>query len=115
MTTRRAAPEKPCCQAARTWVVNRLQNKSALAPLTGQDSRALSAFFHLVELYGVADEDGRVSALNAMTYALLAMQPSTRYLAKAGIPFLLDWEDEDRIWRQVCDVATYRTGMERAL
>jgi hypothetical protein len=93
--------EKPYCQTGPKWVMARLKDKSALAPLTGQDWRALTAFFHLVALYGNSDEDGRASALLAMFHTVQAMQPSTRHLAKAGIPHVLDWSDEDRIWSEL--------------
>lgn len=33
--------EKPCCQTGPTWIRDRLKDKSALAPLTGQDWQAL--------------------------------------------------------------------------
>src|SRR5438034_11100452 len=100
------ATEKPFCQTGPTWVRDRLKDKSALSPLTGQDWRALQAFFHLVALYGNSDGDGQRSALLAMAYTVRAMQPSTRHLAKAGIPHVLDWSDEERIWRQVQSIDT---------
>jgi hypothetical protein len=93
--------EKPCCQTGPTWVRDRLKDKHALAPLTGQDWRALTAFFHLVALYGSSDEDGRASALLAMFHTVQAMQPKTRYLAKVGIPHVLDWSHEAEIWEQL--------------
>ena len=93
--------EKPCCQTGPKWIVERLKDKHALAPLTGQDWRALTAFLHAVALYGNSDGDGRRSALLAMAYLVRAMQPSTRHLAKAGIPHVLDWSHEDEIWRQL--------------
>jgi hypothetical protein len=93
--------EKPYCQTGPKWLQARLKDKSALSPLTGQDWRALTAFFHLVALYGVSDSDGRASAVLAMFHTVQAMQPSTRHLAKAGIPHVLDWGDEDRIWSKL--------------
>jgi hypothetical protein len=95
------AIEKPCCQTGPKWVKNRLGDKHALAPLTGQDWPALQAFFHLVTLYGNSDGDGRRYALLAMAYTVRAMQPSTRHLAKAGIPAVLDWSHEQEIWQQL--------------
>jgi len=90
--------EKPVCKTGPTWIKNRLKDKHALAPLTGQDARALQAFLHLVDLYGSSDTDGRVCALRAMWWAVRAMQPSTQHLAKAGIPHVLDWSHEGEIW-----------------
>lgn len=97
--------EKPFCQTGPKWIRDRFLretgDKYALAPLTGQDARALSAFLHLVQLYGNSDGEGRRCALRAMAFTIRAMQPSTRHLAKAGIPHVLDWSHEDEIWRQL--------------
>lgn len=96
-----AAQEKPYCQSAPHWVAHRLKDKAALAPLTGQDWRAFQAFVHLVALYGNSDGEGRRAAVLAMFHTLKAMQPSTRHLAKAAIPHVLDWGDEERLWSQL--------------
>lgn len=95
------ATERPCCQTGPSWLRQHANDRSVLAPLTGQDRRALAAFLHLLELYSVADDDGRGATLNAMAYTILAMQSSTRHLAKAMIPHVLDWNDEDRIWTMI--------------
>lgn len=92
---------RPVCQSGPTWIRRRLQSNQALAPLTSQDWPALQAFLHLVELYGNADDEGRRCALAAMAWSVCAMQPSTRHLAKAGIPHVLDWSHEAEIWDQV--------------
>ena len=102
---RRERPAPPYCQSGPKWIRERLQDKQALAPLTGQDWPALKAFFHLVELYGYSDEDGRRCAVYAMAFAVRAMQPSTRQLAKAGIPHVLDWTHEEEIWQQLTAAA----------
>jgi hypothetical protein len=105
------ATEKPLCQTALKWLAERLsrdtgvKEKYALAALTGQDARALQAFIHLVALYGNSDGNGRARALEAMHHAVHAMQPSTRHFAKAVIPAVLDWGDEDRIWQQLDTIA----------
>jgi hypothetical protein len=79
----------------------------SLDPLTSQDRRALAVFLHALELYAFCDADGQSSGLTAMRAAVLAMQPSTRHIAKATIPHVLgaagrsavlDWHDEERIW-----------------
>lgn len=106
--------EKPFCKSGPAWVRNRLHDKYALAPLTGQDWRALYAFFHLVDLYGSSDGAGRRAAVIAMAHTALAMQPSTRHLAKAGIPHVLDWSHEAEIWQQIEAVwleAAYALGV----
>lgn len=90
--------DKPVCQTARAWLK---QHKHSMAGLTGQDSRALSAFVHLLELYSVSDENGCRHALVAMRHAVLAMQPTTQHLAKRAIPHALDWGDEDPLWKQI--------------
>jgi hypothetical protein len=101
MRARRTRPAPPYCRSGPRWIVERLKDKQALAPLTGQDGRALKAFLHLVDLYGSSDDDGRECALLAMAYTVRAMQPSTRHLAKAGIPHVLDWSHEEEIWREI--------------
>jgi hypothetical protein len=97
--------EKPFCQTGPKWIRDRFLRetgeKHALAPLTGQDARALSAFLHLVQLYGNADYAGRRSAVSAMYHTVQAMQPHTRHLAKAGIPHVLDWSHEAEIWSAI--------------
>ena len=97
--------EKPFCQSGPKWIRDRVLretgDKYGLAPLTGQDARALQAFFHLIDLYGSSDEDGRRSAVLAMAATVRAMQPSTRHLAKAGIPHVLDWSHEAEIWSKL--------------
>lgn len=89
--------EPPCCKTAPKWLVHHL-GRDALGALTGQDARALRAFVHLVELYASSDGEGRRQALVALRATALAMQPSTRHLAKASIPHAMDWSDEERLW-----------------
>lgn len=91
---------KPTCAGAFKFLTLR-QGRGALAPCTGQDYRALAAWFHLVEIYGTADDRGQHAALLALASILDAMQLSVWHLAKAGIPGVLDWPDEDRVWRAV--------------
>lgn len=101
-----ARTEPPVCRSAPKWIRDRFKNRSALAALTGQDHRALSAFVHLVELYAVADLAGRGRAVEAMKWAVICMQPSVRHLAKASIPHVLDWGDEGPLWDRIGDKGT---------
>jgi hypothetical protein len=78
-----------------------------LAPLTGQDARALHAFVHLLELYAVSDPEGRRVALVALGATVHAMQPQTRELAKRAIPHVLDWGDEDPLWATIYERTEY--------
>jgi len=94
----------PICQTAPKWLTHHC-GKDVLAPLTGQDRRALLAFAHLLELYAVSDDSGRRCALIAMAGVVGAMQPNTRILAKRCIPHVLDWGDEEQIWLKL-DAAT---------
>jgi hypothetical protein len=90
------------------WLTHHL-GRDALAPLTGQDARALRAFVHLVELYAQSDASGRREALVALRATVLTMQLSTRHLAKKSIPHLMDWSDEERLWSQLAgDDGTWR-------
>lgn len=70
----------------------------SLAALTGQDTRALDAIVAALELYARGDEDGRYGALAAIRALLPALQESTRWIARELIPFVLNWEDRERLW-----------------
>jgi hypothetical protein len=82
----------------RGWLA---ANGVDLAPLTGQDARALDAIAGCWELYAAADEQGAAAALLAVRDLLLAMQPQCRNLTKKLIARALDWGDVDRLWRKV--------------
>jgi len=97
-----ATREKPPCQQVPAWLKSRL-GKQALAPLTGQDAVALSAFAHVVSLWGRSDSSGRRLAVIAGRAIVLAMQPTTRGLAKASIPCVLDWSHEAELWAAMFD------------
>ena len=75
--------------------------KSVLAPLTGQDVRAINAIVACWELYAVSDEAGQRGALAAVKLLLPAMQSSTRWMARELIPYVLDWSDRERLWPMV--------------
>lgn len=92
-----ARAEKPPCKSAREFIAFHL-GREAFAPLTGQDSRALSAFIHLLELYAVVG-DGH--AIEAMRAVLPAMQEKCWFIAAYAIPGVLDWGDTERLWRQI--------------
>lgn len=100
--------EKPICRSAPTFVKAHangrgLPDKAAFAPCTGQDRAAFEAFVHLVELYAAADDKGRAHTIAAMASTVLAMQESTRHLAKKAIPAVMDWGDEETLWRKIQD------------
>ncbi len=82
--------EKPVCQSGPKWIRDRVLretgDKYGLAALTGQDAPALSAFLHLVQLWGNSDDHGRRCAIAAMYHTVQAMQPKTRALATRRRP-----------------------------
>lgn len=86
------------CQTAVKWLSTKKLN---LAPLTGQDWRALQAFVHLVELYSVSDGVGATCALVGMKAAVQAMQPHLWHLAWESIAHVMDWHDRDRLWSKM--------------
>lgn len=92
-----APREKPPCEQVRPWLRDRL-GKHALAPLSGQDAVALSAFAHVVALWGRSDGNGRRLAVIAGRAIVLAMQPAARALARTSIPCVLDWSHEAELW-----------------
>lgn len=91
---------KPGCSNAFAFLKARL-GKGCLAPCTGQDYVALSAWFHLVDLWGTADFPGSHAAERALAHVLDGMQRSVWPLAKAGIPGVLDWPHEEQLWSLV--------------
>lgn len=72
--------------------------QGSLAALTGQDVRALDAIVAALELYANSDDDGRHGAIAAIRALLPAMQENTRWIARELIPFVLDWDDRERLW-----------------
>lgn len=93
----RAPAPKPRCASGKTWLRNRL-GRDALAPLTGQDMRALEAYLHLLELYFASDEIGERCAYVAIGCAIAAAQPSVWHVFRAAIPWAREWDDEARLW-----------------
>lgn len=75
-------------------------NKHDLAPLTGQDRRALEAFAAIWELLAT-DSDGRRAAIEAAVALLPAMQPKCWPLAKELIARSMDWGDRERVWSEI--------------
>lgn len=69
--------------------------------MTGQDSRALSAFAHLIDLYACSDEQGRACAIVAMRACLAAVQEKVWPLFQKAIPHGLDWSDEITLWAKL--------------
>lgn len=89
--------EKPVCRDYAAFLKEHM-GRDCLAPLTGQDARALHAFLHAVQLWGNSDPEGQRHAETAMRALVLAMQPHCRLIAKRAIPRVLDWGHEARIW-----------------
>lgn len=89
----------------KTWARGQIKDptspstltREGLAALTGQDVRALDVFVECLKLYAAGDRHGRRAALYAGREVLRAMQPSTRWVARELIPYVLDWTDT-RIW-----------------
>ena len=77
--------------------------KGALGALTGQDARALEGIVACWELYASGDGRGQTYALLAARALILAMQPGTRWIARELIPFALNWDDREPLWRRVAE------------
>jgi hypothetical protein len=73
--------------------------RGCLGALTGTDVRALNAFVACLQLHYYADHPDR--ALDAARLALGEMQESTRWIARELIPFVLDWDDRERLWSRL--------------
>lgn len=107
--------EKPVCQSGPKWLKEvavaypsriGLEGpcKNVFAPLTGQDYQAYRTFVHALELWSYCDSEGGKHALACMKHAVSAMQPHTRWVARATIPHLLDWGDQETLWPQIMGV-----------
>ncbi len=70
MTTR----HKPAC-TIHFDRLRKLHGPRSLAPLTGQDTRALEAFVHALDLCQGSDRAGRYAAIDAMRALGRAIQP----------------------------------------
>lgn len=88
---------KPKCETLLPWLRSNLGSKS-LAPMTGQDARALATAVMAVELYAYCDGAHQMHALAAFAQAVECMQESTRELAYHAIAHVLEWSDRRRIW-----------------
>jgi hypothetical protein len=73
----------------------------SLAPLTGQDKRALAAVATCWELYASSDEQGASAALQAVAWLLEGMQPTAWHVARALIAYAMDWSDIERVWKLI--------------
>lgn len=89
----RLATKQPC-ETVRKWLKDNL-GPSCLAPLTGQDSAALSAAVQIVSLYS---HDGRQETLDAFGAVVRSMQRSCWPLAYHCIAHVLDWHDRANLW-----------------
>ena len=78
-------------------------NGHDLAPLTGQDTRALLAIARCWALYFGGDEDAQRGAIEAVRSLLAAMQRKCWHLAKALIPWAGDWSHEGQVWSSVVE------------
>lgn len=93
----------PPCKAVAQFVASH-HGRSAFAPFTGQDLAAWRAFVHLLEMYTYSDEAGRRCALVALHHCVMGAQESVWVIFKGTIPGVLDWGDEDPLWRKILDV-----------
>lgn len=97
-----SARPKPRCADAMTWLRQRL-GRSALAPLTPQDKRALHAYLHYT-----ADAAGTDAALLAIGHTLHACQRSVWPIFQAAIPWASDWHNEELDFARFVRVARAR-------
>lgn len=115
--------QKPVCEAGPKWLKEvALSNpariglkgptKGIFAPLTGQDHKAYLTFLHALQLWGYSDSEGREHALVCMKHAVKSMQPQTQWIARATIPHLLDWEDQQKLWPTIMSAVAERDLLE---
>jgi len=88
---------KPVCETLLPWLRNNL-GKTCLAPLTGQDAKALASAIHIIHLYAYCDSRDEEGCLTAFRCVVERMQPSTRELAYHGIAHVMDWHNRADVW-----------------
>jgi hypothetical protein len=82
--------------------------RGCLAPLTGTDVRAMTAFVACIDLYSYCDHPEE--ALRAAAIVLGQMQESVRWIARELIPFVREWEDRDRLWPRIVGASLHVVG-----
>jgi hypothetical protein len=75
--------------------------QSPFAPLTGQDSRVLSAIAACWQLYSSGDAAAERAALESVRNLLPAMQPKCWWIARELIAMVMDWDDREKLWNLV--------------
>ena len=88
---------RPCCQNGVAWLAH-TYGRGYLAALTGQDSSALAASLHVLELLARGDAPGRDSAVVALRALVAAMQPHTREHVRELIKFMFDERFQAYLW-----------------
>jgi hypothetical protein len=58
----------------------------------------LNAVVAALDLYACGEDNGKRGALAAIRALLPGMQESTRWIARELIPFVLNWDDRERLW-----------------
>jgi hypothetical protein len=76
------------------WLRANLGPRS-LAPLTGTDTRALTAAVQIAELYSYHRVQSVADAFGAV---VASMQPHTFHLAYHSIAHVMDWSDRADLW-----------------
>lgn len=89
------ATPKPASQTIYAWLKANLGPK-CLAPLTGQDAKALLAAVQTIELYSY---DRNPAVIDAFSLIVRRMQPQCQELAYHSIAHVMDWSDRATIWQ----------------
>lgn len=88
------AKEKPKCETLLPWLRSNL-GKKCLAPLTGQDAKALAAAVQIIELYSYHRNP---AVLKAFATVVMCMQVKCFVFAYHSIAHVMDWSDRTRVW-----------------
>lgn len=88
---------KPVCQTVLPWLKENL-GKGCLAPLTGQDSKALAAAVQIVAFYSYCDSCAEQAVAEAFGRIVGCMQPQTQELAYHAVAHVMEWSTRDELW-----------------
>jgi hypothetical protein len=103
-----ARRENERCRDAYKWMTLNY-GKHCLAPLTDTDTCAFEALVHAWDLRTYTRDNKSLEACLAL---LMCMQPSTRELGVALIPFAVDWSNE-REFRREYSCEPYHSTVQR--
>ncbi len=89
--------KNPVSKTIGTWLKANC-GRDCLAPLTGQDTRALAAAVQVADLWIHSDYEGQANAARAFAACVQSMQPKCQWMAFHAIAHPGDWSHRVELW-----------------